>query len=909
MDPWDWDAEQVVQHLCYSDQAQFTADKDALEKRLRDHDVDGKTLLTLDTQDIKEDLGLTRLGPRKGLLRVLASLQQRSPGYIQHVQDHQVFHVNANARLAPGLGFSPTPPSLDRSPQNLAFRGVLPQTATNLASPLPRKRSLESTLPPPRKRATLTAVAKTPEANISGLSLKYMQTDKANANLSHAAIDLEDFFYSNSKCGDEIGDSASDDEQDIVFTSNGRRKPPPGSTNFAIKRLHYFLRRDFRPVKGNDKKLVSRCYPERLLRDGKRQSVSLYRADSGSLTRRDAVLLDDIDGAPDEWDRFLPRDVESAKQEEVSEIDDNASISSSLADEIEREQAERKNVAQEQMLTREQATTIVDREIDKFRIYWRDTHQPKQERKKYQTWMKSRSVRHGRPMVQKIQDDAASFVKRLSQQKNHILANQWNSEAPLIHQCKSMDLSVFALEKARFLLGVFDLRVAPPQLTTTEAPKAKDKTRVDAGDDEESIASSSDSGGDDFVVDDDTAETIKVDEPSPSKTSPSDSFHDIDEVMSDDQTPQNSSHRSLAHLDATDLTQRAESPSVKEEIEPATPATTSDTVMDGPIEINSDDDADNLNAHKPELARFDDIAKWSLDELEQRRDRKRIVLKMLQQHPRRRESIYRYLFRAAVGSSENRDRMDTLIDDAYDNIQKMRKDSSGEIVQMVKVRNPASDTMRLFICWLHGDSRYFQFEKACRLEDQHAQEVEAALSYDFAPLKFFLQQTEPIWEGQPIEISSDEQSVSEDEELNEEELADLDKHTPRKKASRGAQNSRARQMIQSAEARRKEDNMRREANKIKLLSVSGNIDELEKRRFINPGAKESEAFIPIDNRIAGMIKEHQINGVQFMWRELVTDDENAQGCLLAHTMGLGKTMQTYVDACSVVFEIRTKTCS
>ena len=51
-----------------------------------------------------------------------------------------------------------------------------------------------------------------------------------------------------------------------------------------------------------------------------------------------------------------------------------------------------------------------------------------------------------------------------------------------------------------------------------------------------------------------------------------------------------------------------------------------------------------------------------------------------------------------------------------------------------------------------------------------------------------------------------------------------------------------------------------------------------------------EPFIYLDPKIGGKVKAHQVNGIRFMWRELMTD-QNKQGCLLAHTMGLGKTMQ------------------
>ncbi|KAF2212071.1 hypothetical protein CERZMDRAFT_41987 [Cercospora zeae-maydis SCOH1-5] len=64
---------------------------------------------------------------------------------------------------------------------------------------------------------------------------------------------------------------------------------------------------------------------------------------------------------------------------------------------------------------------------------------------------------------------------------------------------------------------------------------------------------------------------------------------------------------------------------------------------------------------------------------------------------------------------------------------------------------------------------------------------------------------------------------------------------------------------------------------------------------INPLASQDSGqdLIFIDKNIAPELKEHQINGIQFMWRELTAGgDEGGQGCILAHTMGLGKTVQT-----------------
>lgn len=56
-----------------------------------------------------------------------------------------------------------------------------------------------------------------------------------------------------------------------------------------------------------------------------------------------------------------------------------------------------------------------------------------------------------------------------------------------------------------------------------------------------------------------------------------------------------------------------------------------------------------------------------------------------------------------------------------------------------------------------------------------------------------------------------------------------------------------------------------------------------------------EPIVYLHPHIGALVKPHQLRGIQFMWRELI-EAENPQGCMLAHVMGLGKTMQVSVAA-------------
>ena len=71
--------------------------------------------------------------------------------------------------------------------------------------------------------------------------------------------------------------------------------------------------------------------------------------------------------------------------------------------------------------------------------------------------------------------------------------------------------------------------------------------------------------------------------------------------------------------------------------------------------------------------------------------------------------------------------------------------------------------------------------------------------------------------------------------------------------------------------------------------------EREKRGLTNSDPDKQavtfkEPVIYLPREIGEHVKPHQLTGIQFMWRELI-EAKKPQGCLLAHVMGLGKTMQ------------------
>lgn len=65
----------------------------------------------------------------------------------------------------------------------------------------------------------------------------------------------------------------------------------------------------------------------------------------------------------------------------------------------------------------------------------------------------------------------------------------------------------------------------------------------------------------------------------------------------------------------------------------------------------------------------------------------------------------------------------------------------------------------------------------------------------------------------------------------------------------------------------------------------------QSRLIVNEAKEDAEGFIYIPGTPARLIKDHQIDGVRFLWNQIVVAPDSRHGCLIAHAMGLGKTMQ------------------
>lgn len=126
---------------------------------------------------------------------------------------------------------------------------------------------------------------------------------------------------------------------------------------------------------------------------------------------------------------------------------------------------------------------------------------------------------------------------------------------------------------------------------------------------------------------------------------------------------------------------------------------------------------------------------------------------------------------------------------------------------------------------------------------------------------------------------------------NQSESEDSDPITPKKKKKTVILSRKVAEMREQAH-HRSQVGYARELD-FQTQIQTGAIDPSELDMLVNIGKADDEESIYLNPHISHRIKPHQMKGIRFMWREVVESARDSrQGCLLAHTMGLGKTMQT-----------------
>ena len=583
---------------------------------------------------------------------------------------------------------------------------------------------------------------------------------------------------------------------------------------------------------------------------------------------------------------------------------------------------------------------------------WHSKQEPKLQTKARRLWVKSKRDRNKQEQIDEFANTIDNLQIRLIKLREEIAKEEWSTVINLSKQCKIMQPSVFDLEYLKWKIAILNLDSAPEKLSISVV-KSKIKRslsqKVTFQKDEEipestvSDVESSDEDMDGFVVPDDVDDNRVLDdeaamtgigEEQASDTSVDDEIQPVPMVIasssgvSDPQTPQTWSKESTAmtiakndrtqQTEIIDLTQQSETeepddtpiPKPKRSVAIRTPPLYSSDddpfvrsrrikpffkmppIADSVIDLESDSaystagDNDQVPLDLPNLQDTDNIKKLSSRFLVERGDRKRLLL----WHIARTGALDRGL---AFSYLENVDQ------------SVLERSITLGLNTMINMKTPKhrirgwddedSATLMRIAAWLVCWTIPVALDQKSGLKKNHVDTVLADKEC-FQPFWDFLITCPILFRKNfsPEVVSLDPEGPTPSKNKRQKILPGVSDeergNTQRKKRKFVLPESQATLDLRAgAQQRVQERDNRQKQLKRRLREMGAKIDSSQV--VVNTGKFDHQEFIFLNPIIGDRIQPHQIEGVQFMWREITADFDNLQGCLLAQTMGLGKTMQ------------------
>ncbi|KAL4909427.1 hypothetical protein BDW74DRAFT_174630 [Aspergillus multicolor] len=545
--------------------------------------------------------------------------------------------------------------------------------------------------------------------------------------------------------------------------------------------------------------------------------------------------------------------------------------------------------------------------ITQFQTQWRDSHQAKEEYKARKLWLAARRDKRVNQEIKASAKEIALLEIRLGKLQDKIGKNEYGTEAELRAQCQSLEQTIFEIQKQKWRNSVLEQEECPKKvpapLKRRYSPKAKSG-------DEESLHSESDFSEndslDDFVMVD-TGPFESIQDPDDDSAASSDGDDDIISVSgtrrrtrglaprvfassSSSRSPPAPYPRSIDKMpEVIDLTEETPEPDdfmIKTPpLNPVGAATSNlpdtnmlGTSMSPPPSLDSVEGGAQVKTERgsrsslPDINDMDSIMSMDWWLLEERKDRPRLLAKLI----------------GGLSDEERNTMAERIPEYTFTKLKMQVRKALKALMngkKKVEGMTPSEGTLMLrtssfFIAWLDC--------ARCDVEGIKKKRVQAALEeiksrrlgfgdyYDELIKRLRCCRT---WRYDTAGSDHELEIENSDQELET-------KDTPHKKRKRVVQESQQAKMNQaSAQSRMK--TMERQRKRFEKIHESMGI------RNDNPDRQAvsfKEPVIYLHPHIGQHIKPHQLEGIRFMWREVV-ENEKQEGCLLAHTMGLGKTMQ------------------
>ncbi|KAF1983415.1 hypothetical protein K402DRAFT_166194 [Aulographum hederae CBS 113979] len=951
-DPWDWTVDDVVFAFCKSRALLLDGRPDrnlpepvALEQTLRENAVDGEVLLTdvLEGNTMKEDLGLTSLGHRSSIRRVIEKLRQQSAKFLSRASPSAAGSVGVERQRSTASSLE----TFNSIPRRYATATTSPSVKE--ATPASSSKDAEG---PVRKRAKLihveadgqpsshTAKPPRPKARSGSRSGK--------AFLGENSLKIHSMFFNPENSGSE-----SELDVEIPYTTS---KEPPGKQIYAYKQISHLLSTDatIEAIDDGVQSISMQPYREKFIADGQPPPKIGVRLEAGKYQkiRTGPILMKDAVPNPaksHEWDH-LKHWASTTNDEDVlpayGDSDGEESQLSELEMEMEEDRKEDEEVAARKngQLSTTTMTKAIEEELEVRSQRWKEKVLPLRENNRaWSLWRKARSAR--RVFIERAKAKITHLEKRTDSLKAELMSQPWRNVSSLRRQCTSLDETVAQLEEQKWALSLFR-RPEEPSRPKKLLRKVKKPSSVHASD-EEGIALSDDSNEatdalDDFIDIDDvplrpanhTQGNASAHQESNIQAGSLPDFEqhdDVDEALMEDTMDTDRRKKETVPLPSSPPLRKPTSfvdLTMSDDVDP--PLTQSSRASRSRLSDQwREDRSTSEDIYSVPFGDASDevVTAWKFKELATRADRKRFVVKLFRQQTT--ESYHAMARRLQMKKSHHR----LLVDD----IQRVLAATTKGVTQLAGMTamqyEVAMKFAKLLACFDRLQREYWirdiPWTVARDMLPPDEPSVEAIIqalqetvkkhpnpippipresrkkSVKEQPVKEQPVKKQPIKKQQVKKKSVKEQPVKEQlskklfetpksriviSSSEDEFPVRSAKGTPRKSKASKIRNADAMTKRFEAQARAQEDEDRRK----KLGQSQEWPQEVSDGVIVNPGKSDDEGFIYLNARIGDHIQKHQIEGLQFMWREIVAatnEKADMAGCLLAHTMGLGKTMQ------------------
>lgn len=531
-------------------------------------------------------------------------------------------------------------------------------------------------------------------------------------------------------------------------------------------------------------------------------------------------------------------------------------------EEIQKEEQERAEEVERQKnsgnLSEEKVREVIQKTIDSLMADWIENKKPQKDRAAWGIWRKCHRENTRHSTIRQKQAWISKLEKRMEDITAEITKTRWNGSDGLEAKASSyLDPSIADYMESQWLIDLLQNPNSPPK--PSKLPKLNPRPKkalVDLGEDEEILTD------DDFVVEDDEyerdLEPMDID---------SGNFSE-DQVLADG-TPQR---------DSAEVSEPPAQPQVIKSEE---------TAFSTPRKIRVSTDIISIPSTPvkqlekvPDLLDIEAVARIGAEYWTQVKDRERLIVAILfDKPPAWRSAVFKLL-----SEHEPQDLWETIFEPALQaaHAASLRK-------KTIKIEPSVFELSKLFNAFFSITHTRMNKDK----EQLNCMTWQKTIQKGAQFLEFcaFVRMVMPKFLPPTVsvtKVTDDDANSFGDEDLDNPSDSSDNVMTFKKRKRR---DEKARNLQDSTKKQILEFEKRRKLLRDRLAQTE--YVPRDKSRLIVNETKESDdqALIYIPESIGSKIKEHQIDGVRFLWNTIVASEAASGGGLLAHAMGLGKTMQ------------------